>query len=190
MYSLLKMENFQFKPPIWNYARRQIESSPHLSKNQKCFKTTTYLEVQDYNPGYYPLTKYPEPLGRYRCTLARLPPKYQKTASRKKTQRKIAKTPLDQQRHLSHQSKPTGVDVWTLPFHVEEFLVVLFSINQRHPKPSMVCWLFTPPETNSKFTPENGWLVQMKFPFGDDLFSGAFAVSFTECTYTYLPKYR
>ena len=35
------------------------------------------------------------------------------------------------------------------------------------------------PETNSKFTPENGW--NMNFLVGYGLFSGAFAISFKEC---------
>ena len=40
----------------------------------------------------------------------------------------------------------------------------------------------TPPETNSEFTPENGWLeYETRFLLGRlGLFSGAFAVSFRE----------
>ena len=42
----------------------------------------------------------------------------------------------------------------------------------------------TLPETNSEFTPENGWLEDEIFPFGvSAYFSGALAVSFTECNH-------
>ena len=40
--------------------------------------------------------------------------------------------------------------------------------------------IYTLPETNSEFTPENGWLEYKPFLLGFGLFSGAFAVSFGE----------
>ena len=41
----------------------------------------------------------------------------------------------------------------------------------------------TLPETNSEFTPENGWLEDDRFLLGFGLFSGALAVSLRECNW-------
>ena len=47
--------------------------------------------------------------------------------------------------------------------------------------------LATLPETNSEFTPENGWLEDDPFGFGMAQFQGR-TVSFRECNVKYLEK--